>query len=580
MKLWIAVTSLCAAIVLATPAPAPPVNPIPDQTPPEAILEERFATVDVDLPSGGTITGRSILNVESFNAIPYADPPIGPLRLKPPKKFSGTFGKRDGTGIAPACPQMLISRESLGVIGAVFNDVLKIPLLQSLGGQEDCLTVNVQRPANTKPNAKLPVLFWIFGGGFEFGGTNTYDATSLLATAVSQKQPFIFVAVNYRVAGFGFLPGKEILADGSANIGLLDQRMGLEWVADNIAAFGGDPSKVTIWGESAGAISVFNQMALYDGNALYKGQPLFRGAIMNSGSIAPASPVDCPKGQLVYDTVVNKTGCHGTSDTLACLRRADYTTFLDAVNSLPGIISHSTLALSYLPRPDGKILTQSPDKLARLGKYHPVPMIIGSQEDEGTLFAILTPDLTSPAKVVNYLSTNFFHGASKDQLQTLVQLYEPGILQGSPFRTGLLNELYPGFKRLAALFGDVTFTLARRITLQHAAAAHPSVPTWSYMASYNYGLPFLGTFHASDILQVFMGLLPNYATKSCRTYYLNFVHNLDPNQGEGGYAHWPMWKEARKLMWFRWGFGNDVLGDDFRDKAFDYLLASGESLYI
>jgi carboxylesterase type B len=82
-----------------------------------------------------------------------------------------------------------------------------------------------------------------------------YDASSLVSNAANSGKPFVFVAVNYRVGGFGFMPGKEILQDGASNLGLLDQRMGLEWVADNVAAFGGDPSKVTIWGESAGAIS-------------------------------------------------------------------------------------------------------------------------------------------------------------------------------------------------------------------------------------------------------------------------------------------------------------------------------------
>ncbi|CRK15376.1 hypothetical protein BN1723_017425, partial [Verticillium longisporum] len=111
------------------------------------------------------------------------------------------------------------------------------------------------KPEGTKADAKLPVLYWIFGGGFQLGWSSMYDGTGLINHGVDLKKPFIFVAVNYRVAGFGFMPGKEILADGSSNLGLLDQRMGLEWVADNIASFGGDPSKVTIWGESAGAIS-------------------------------------------------------------------------------------------------------------------------------------------------------------------------------------------------------------------------------------------------------------------------------------------------------------------------------------
>lgn len=130
-----------------------------------------------------------------------------------------------------------------------------------------------------------------------------YDGTSIVADSVAQGQPVMFVAVNYRVGGFGFLPGKEVLADGSANLGLLDQRLGLQWVADNIAAFGGDPDKVTIWGESAGSISVMDHMLLYNGDNTYKGKPLFRAGIMNSGSVVPTDPVDCPKGQAIYDTV-------------------------------------------------------------------------------------------------------------------------------------------------------------------------------------------------------------------------------------------------------------------------------------
>ncbi|KAK2606305.1 hypothetical protein QQS21_003236 [Conoideocrella luteorostrata] len=581
IKLQSALVGLYVAVVLAKPAHAPgPGHGSEPLVQPEPVLEER-ATVDVNLPSGGTIIGRSTLNVETFNAIPFADPPVGPLRLKPPRKFSGTFGKRDGTVLlAPACPQMFLSRESLGAIGAIANDLLQIPFLKPIAGQEDCLTVNVQRPAGTKANAKLPVLFWIYGGGFELGATNTYDATSLLATAVGQKQPFIFVAVNYRVAGFGFMPGKEILADGSANLGLLDQRMGLEWVADNIEAFGGDPSKVTIWGESAGSISVFDQMLLFDGNATYKGKPLFRGAIMNSGSIVPADPVDCPKGQAVYDKVVLEAGCSGSKDTLECLRKADYKTFLNAANSVPGIVSYQSVALSYLPRPDGRVLTDSPDKLGQAGKYYAVPIIIGDQEDEGTIFAILTSNVTTAEKAVDYLAKYFFHSASREQLKELVDLYEPALLQGSPFRTGALNELYPGFKRMAALLGDLTFTLTRRVTLDVATTLNPKVDAWSYLASYDYGTPFLGTFHASDILQVFYGILPNNAMKSCRTYYFNFLYNQDPNVGVGGYAKWPKWREAKKLMWFRWGFANDILDDDFRSEAADFIFKNKNDFYI
>jgi triacylglycerol lipase len=131
---------------------------------------------------------------------------------------------------------------------------------------EDCLTVSIRRPTGTEAGANLPVLVWIFGGGFELGSTSMYDGTGLVSASMNLGMPIIFVAINYRVGGFGFMPGSEILKDGSANLGLLDQRLALEWIADNIKAFGGDPTKVTIWGESAGSISVFDQMALYDGD--------------------------------------------------------------------------------------------------------------------------------------------------------------------------------------------------------------------------------------------------------------------------------------------------------------------------
>lgn len=222
--------------------------------------------------------------------------------------------------------------------------------------------------------------FWIYGGGFEFGSTSTYDGSNLIGTSVSQNQPFIYVAVNYRVSGFGFLAGKEIKEAGASNLGLLDQRLGLQWVADNIEKFGGDKSKVTIFGESAGAISVLDQMILYNGNNSYKGKPLFRGAIMDSGSIVPANPVDGQKGQAVYDAVVKASGCSGKANTLRCLRNAPYETFLNATNSVPGIFSYQSLALSYLPRPDGTVLTESPEILVQAGKYTKVPFIIGDQE--------------------------------------------------------------------------------------------------------------------------------------------------------------------------------------------------------
>ncbi|KAK4075167.1 uncharacterized protein Triagg1_4831 [Trichoderma aggressivum f. europaeum] len=550
--------------------------PTPEKV--EKQIEAR-SPVSVQIASGN-IVGSSIAGIDTFNGIPFADPPVGNLRLAPPQKLSKPLGTFNTPLLPPACPQMFISTGSSNIIIQLLGSFLQFPFLQPITGQEDCLNISVQRPKGTKAGDKLPVAFWIYGGGFQLGATVTYDGSSLLSSAVSQGQPFIYVAVNYRVAGFGFMPGAEILKNGSANVGLLDQRMGLQWVADNIAAFGGDPDKVTIWGESAGAMSVFDQMLLYGGNATYNNKPLFRGAIMNSGTAAPAERIDSPKAQAVYNNVVSKAGCSGSADTLACLRKLPYNTFLSAVNSVPSIFSYNSLGLSYLPRPDGVILQDSPDALLEQGKYYPVPMIVGDQEDEGTLFSVFQNNVTSSSTLVNWLSQYMFSNATKNQLTELVNTYDTAISSGSPFRTSIFNDLYPGFKRTAALLGDLVFTLTRRMELTVASKLNPSVPIWSYLSSYDYGTPFLGTFHASDIIQIFYGILPNNAMKSTRTYIFNFLYNLDPNVGVKGYANWPKWTDNHQLMWFETANSQSLLADDFRDDSYQWIVKNKDALRV
>lgn len=401
-----------------------------------------------------------------------------------------------------------------------------------------------------------------------------YDGTGLVNYGVEIGKPFVFVAVNYRVGGYGFMPGKEIQEEGSGNAGLLDQRMGLEWVADNIEAFGGDPDKVTIWGESAGAISVFAQMALYDGDHTYNGSPLFRGAMMSSGSIVPTNDLASPKGQAVYDQVVKTAGCDSEEDTLNCLRELSYDDFLNAANSVPHLLSYNSLALSYLPRPDGRTLTASPDALVLNGQYAAVPMIIGDQEDEGTMFALFQPKLTTTAKLADYLHEYMFDGITTKELTEFIKTYGEGLTavrEGSPHRSGLLNEIFPGFKRRAAILGDMVFTLSRRLTLQATHIMNSDVPSWSFLMSHNHGTPILGTFHGSDILQVFFGIFDNYAAKSTRSYFLNFVHSLDPNgDGDTGFPEWPRWSEGKKLVQIFKG-KSALLADDFRSKSYDWL---------
>ncbi|KAM7214959.1 Alpha/Beta hydrolase fold [Rhypophila decipiens] len=557
----------------------------PPELPASPVLEKRARpTVTI---SQGNVVGIQGARTETFYGIPFAEAPMGNLRLKPPVRRTSSIGTFDASAIAAACPQFLADTDATDFLGSILGTLTGLPLLdKALKVSEDCLSISIVRPAGTTADSKLPVLYWIFGGGFELGWSWMYDGNSLVGNAIDLGKPYIFVAVNYRVGAFGFMPGKEVLADGSSNLGLLDQRMGLEWVADNIAAFGGDPDKVTIWGESAGAISVFDQMALYDGDNTYKGKPLFRAGIMNSGSIVPADPMDCPKGQAIYDAVVKKAGCDSSSDTLNCLRNLPYAKFLNAANSVPGILSYNSVALSYLPRPDGKVLVRSPELSVSSGKYAAVPMIIGDQEDEGTLFSLFQNNVTNTPRLVSYLNDIFFHGASKKDMEGLVDTYSPIITEGSPFGSGIWNEVYPGFKRLAAILGDLVFTLTRRVFLEEATRVNPNVPSWSYLASYNEGFPILGTFHGSDLLQVFYGILPNDASKRIQSYYANFVYNADPNDFSGGLnakskvaANWPQWSKSRMLVQFYARYAG-YLKDDFRTRQYNWIKANVAKLHI
>ena len=204
-----------------------------------------------------------------------------------------------------------------------------------------------------------------------------------------------------------------------------------------------------------------------------------------------------------------------------------------------------------------------------------MPFIIGDQEDEGTLFSLVQSNITTTADIVDYLSTYFFSHASVAQIETLVNLYPDDPSAGSPFGTGLLNNIYPQFKRLAAILGDLSFILARRVFLQWATAVNPSVPSWSYLASYDYGTPVLGTFHASDILTTF-GITPGIPSTTIQSYYLSFVTNLNPNDGALPLLpNWPEWGSGSspQLMNFNELY-NALITDDFRSAAAEFIAGA------
>ncbi|KAF2098829.1 alpha/beta-hydrolase [Rhizodiscina lignyota] len=528
--------------------------------------------------SNGTVIGTSSDGVDTFLGIPYAQPPTDSLRLKRPQALSHTFGTIQATSIPRACPplkvradpQMLsqIPPEIAGHLATYFQEPTFIG--------EDCLTLNVQRPASVTPNSKLPVLVWIYGGGFEQGSTQQYDFARLVNTSIALEHPIIVVQMNWRVSAFGFLGGKELQQDGSTNLGLRDQRFALQWIAENIEAFGGDPSRVSIWGESGGSMSVFDHTMINGGDHTYNGKPLFRGAILNSGAVGPALPVDAAVAQKTYDTIVDTAGCSSSTDTLACLRDLPYEAFLNASNVTPNMFNQDGVAVAFTPRPDpsdnffpvspDEVLVSSPPKVA------PVPILAGTMEDEGTLFALALYRAPTKDALIDII-----HGIAptcpRSTFERLFSFYPDEPSHGSPFGTGEANELYPGYKRNAAIAGDLCFAFQHRLLLE---AVSDIIPTWSYLSTYGRQTPLIGTFHGADVALLATGFIdPLY--RAMVQYIVSFVHHLDPNViskmdgGARGLPEWPRYGKKNKDMMQFTDQGLQIGKDDFRQEAFNYF---------
>ncbi len=320
---------------------------------------------------GGLVSGKVEDGVRVYLGIPYAAPPVAGLRWKPPEPVVTWNGVLNATEFAPACPQ-LKTRHPLGKVS------------------EDCLYLNVWTPAKSA-GEKLPVMVWIHGGGFvsETSAQPEFDGTSLA------KKGVVVVSLDYRLWSFGFLALPELAKESpnnvSGNYGLLDQRAALIWVKNNIAAFGGDPGQVTIFGESAGAMSVTDQVA----SPLSKG--LFSRAISESGTIQD-NAFQKATGSLdqALDTGQKYAmilGCDKAGDVLRCMRNKTIEELLDSSMTLMGVIGaqpsralSNVDAISFAPVYDGWFFPENPSDIFSEGKQNQVPFMIGYNADEGTIF--------------------------------------------------------------------------------------------------------------------------------------------------------------------------------------------------
>ncbi|KAG2125787.1 alpha beta-hydrolase [Suillus clintonianus] len=494
-------------------------------------------------------TGTFVGDTAQFLGIPFAQPPIGSLRLQVPQPLPPYQGQHTASTYGPACHQHGSSIQRWIVPGTTETS-------------EDCLTLNVFTPAVKLPGSTLPVIVFLFPGAFETGSGKSGFEDVLVSRSVLLDEPVIYVSLNYRLSAWGFLASEEVKRAGTGNLGLRDQRLALHWVQKYISAFGGDPAKVTIWGESAGAISVALQMLAYDGN----NEGLFRAAFMQSGSPTPMG--DITHGQRYYDFIVDKTGCKGSNDTLECLRGVPGDVLHAAVDKTPSSSSYQALALAWMPRADGIFLTDNFQRLVKEGKIANVPFITGSCDDEGTLFSFSTTNITTSEDFRGYLETYWAPNATNEEIDGILDMYSEDPIKGSPFDTGNFDKLTSQFKRIAAFQGDSVFQAPRRFLLSERSGKQN---TWAYLNKGHKAVPLLGSFHGSDFVDEMLG-----GSGSPLDYLIRFAAHLDPNANTG--IFWPQYTAESKdmLMFGEWPWSPPtIIQDTYREEAMEYLINFG-----
>ena len=341
----------------------------------------RIATADGILEGVESADGK----VRTFKGIPFAAPPVGPLRWRPPEPVRKWTGVRDASEYGPRPMQ-----------GRIFSDMV----FHDAGPSEDCLTLNLWMPAG--PQAKLPVMVWIFGGGFAAGSSSEprQDAGNL------SKKGVLVVSLNYRLGVFGFLAHPELTAESgrgaSGNYGLLDQLAALRWVRSNIATFGGDPDNVTIFGESAGSASVSGLVA----SPLARG--LFQRAIGESGAFFYRNRPLKPLAQAEASGVGFAASAFGGA-ALAALRARPAQEILDAALKMP--------RGTFSPDVDGYFLPSDCRTIYAEGRQSHVPLMAGWNRDEGSPSAIFAGDEPTAAHFLERARALF--GGDADEFLTL-----------------------------------------------------------------------------------------------------------------------------------------------------------------
>ncbi len=440
--------------------------------------------------SYGSVRGAIEDGVHVFRGIPFAKPPVGERRWRAPEKPDPWSETRDASSFGPCAIQSTISGDVGELIGIATH-----------GTSEDCLYLNVWTPAPGKE--RRPVMVWIHGGG------NTVGAGSqprVNGEHLARIGDVVVVTLNYRLGALGFLHAPELGATG--NEALLDQALGLNWVVEEIEAFGGDPSNITVFGQSAGGFDIAQLMAMPSAaNTFSKAVPM-------SGSLTRQTPIDAAHGQ-----ARELANAFGGFDSMRSADAAD-------------ILAKQATLGRWGPVADGEVLPEDAAVTLEAGRYtKSMPLMIGHTRDESTLFTYFNPK--NRAMDRDALMTHA-HRTFKGDAERAVLTYESD-------RAAAGLDVSP-FAILAAMSTDQMFRLPAIRTAEAHLAHTPDV--WFYR--FDFGSPAhdgaLGSCHSLDIpfvwgthglpdMQRFCGTSPAVATLSTQLMnaYLAFAHHGDPN---------------------------------------------------
>jgi para-nitrobenzyl esterase len=483
----------------------------PEAGAPDAAGPDTLATGAAVQTDRGPVTGKLNPRSRAFLGIPYAAPPTGALRFMPPQPARPWTAARDATRFGADC----IQSDALwsGMTGPT---------------SEDCLFLNVWTPYPV-PGKRLPVMVWIHGGGFISGGSSTgmYNGRQLV-----ERHPVLVVSLNYRLGPLGFLAHKNFSSE-APNAGILDQQAALRWVQNNIAAFGGDPTRVTIFGESAGSLSVCTHLVAPTSAGL------FQRAIMQSGACSFNSDT-LARAQAQGGDLAQKLGCDTAKDPLACLRTKKANEVMNGLPVKKGFVFGA--GVDWAPVLDGKLLTRQPYALLKAGSFNKVPLMIGTNANEGTLLLWL---------------------AGKTSMTQ--QEYETAVKALFPQDSAAVLKQYPVTAPLspaqtfAELLGDMAFICSTRMTAGAAVAAGVKVRQYHFTVKPSASIfqwlgaalvTFLGSFHSSEIPFVFhfqsllstLNAQEQELSKKMMGYWTRFAASADPNAT--GEVNWPLYDKA------------------------------------